>query len=216
MYSPLYGYTAKDVDSDLQATIIDLLFWSWNCSRSSSLRLSVEYDSDESKVLRYFGNMRYYSTVQDSFGIVVKVTNHTELRNSEVAWYSPCPRYIARINGSNIFLWRIRINLNPCEPLPHNKMTPYLIWWFNVLWSTVLSTKMFLVASAGLCLSLNSLSISSWIRTRCSFVYTAFKPRTKRIRAQREIASPTAISPTTTGTFQWPEIFRSRDIHTAY
>ena len=41
-------------------------------------KYSLSY-KDESKVLQYFGNMRYNLTLPDALVEVVKVTDHTEL-----------------------------------------------------------------------------------------------------------------------------------------
>ena len=43
----------------------------------------------ESEVLQYFGNAKHSSTALNLFAVVVKVMNHTEQWDAELAWYSP-------------------------------------------------------------------------------------------------------------------------------
>ena len=53
------------------------------------------YYSSETNVEKFLGNVKQISAATDAFAEVEKVTNHTELWDDKLAWYSP--RAIHRI-----------------------------------------------------------------------------------------------------------------------
>ena len=50
---------------------------------------SKVYNLGESKVLQYFGNVKYSLATPDDLAAIMKVMNHIGLCNAELAWYSP-------------------------------------------------------------------------------------------------------------------------------
>ena len=120
--------------------------------------VAVQYFSHYATGTRSFGNVRHNSAAPYAFAAVVKVTNHSELWDSELAWYSPLLLAVfASIAGSVAseptdldlldLTWSSSF-LQPEWSVFNNLVT--------VFWSTVTSfftQEMFLEASAALWLS---------------------------------------------------------------
>ena len=130
--------------------------------------------------MQYFGNNL---TVSDVFSGVVKTKNHTEPLSAELVWYT------LKRNLPDLFMACHTTSESTVLGLPDftwlsSFLQPERNFYHLVteLWSTAslpFLQQMFLFASMALWPSLNSLSISSLIRLRCTFICTTFKLRTE-------------------------------------
>ena len=115
--------------------------------------------SSESKVLQYFCIMRSNSVTPNAFASeAVKVTNHIELCEAELAWYSPSPTQWICLNGLEHglrihcfkLIWPCLIDL--VLAARSKFLYPHLlvvVQWSTSSWS-FMAPQVFLVASIAL------------------------------------------------------------------
>ena len=153
--SKMQGYIILELPKRVKETKRGFLKISWNLRK---------YDSD-SKVLPYFGKIRYNLVALDDFAEVVEETSPTRLCKAEFIWYSPCNTWIYfygleyALESTVLCLPGLVWSLKLLQ-LKEN----FLNYLFTVSWSTLSSPfaqQIFLVAFIVLWPCSNMLSISS-------------------------------------------------------
>ena len=130
-------------------------------TRKSRVKPFTSLHKCESKVLPYFGSIRYNSVVLGSFTRNEKSTNQNELWDAELTWYSPYATV-------GILEQRLR-NLSFSSGCPCH-ILECLPWYYGPVE----------VVTVALWPSSTSLKISSWIRLYCTFIVLLFNhTRTK-------------------------------------
>ena len=139
------------------------------------------YSTELADWFQYFGNITHNSEALDAFAEVVKVTNHTELWDDELAWYSSSATHrvfifvklrstlFDRVASSKSSEIPWSTYLMSCDQL-HNRLSPNRGFWLLLL----------------LIIRSYSLIIISRIHLRYMFVFAAFKSLTKWTNAKKK------------------------------